>query len=151
LNALTQQNYNIGRQNYWQAAGAENALAGQYGSAASSEGGLALNAGNEAWNQATGIQTAKQQQAQAIGASIGGIASAALPVIGGGIGALGAGEGFGQGAMDFLSGAGNEALGQNVFNVSGPSASTVPQVSDSTNPFGMGNIQNPFLSYGSGS
>ena len=138
LNNLTASNFDIGRSNALAAEQGYSNLAGHYGSQASSLMGGELNARSQALASAHQINVEKQQRSQAIGKLIGSVAMGAATFGMGGIGALGAGEGLMQGGKDFLSGGFNALSGQNMFNVSGPSASGPAPSSDAAyfNPYG---------------
>lgn len=117
LNNLTSQNFELGRSNALAAEQGYDALAGKYGSQASSLMTGVGNARTAALDSAHMINVEKQQKAQAIGKLVTSVALGAATFGMGGIGALGAGESFGEGAKDFLSGGFNALSGQNTFGV----------------------------------
>jgi hypothetical protein len=98
-NQITQQNYALGRENYWRAAGGMQALGNAFSPNAAASASIGAN--KNAFGEANTIQ----QQVNAEQAGIaGGIASIALPFISGGISNLGPGESTGEAFGSFLSG-----------------------------------------------
>lgn len=98
--------YDIGRQNWLTGLQTETSLAGLAGKQAESLGSSTIGAQEGAYKSAKNVQDEKNA---ARGSIMGAIAGLAGPVIGaftGGIGALGAGESFGEGFKDFMSGMG---------------------------------------------
>ena len=111
LNQITQANYATGRQNFFGAESALSGVASQYNPTAYA--GQALNAGNEAFGQASQLQQMKNQEQADIGGMVAGFALA--PFTGGmslssaakGLG--GVGGGVGGGVDDMASSAGSAA------------------------------------------
>ena len=102
---ITQQNYATGRQNYFGATGALQALSNAYAPNASA----ALSGSNQAFGSATEIQNMKNAEQAAIVGGIVGVASDALT--GGASGAFGALSGGGPGpAMTGMGGSPGDVL-----------------------------------------
>ncbi len=102
---IVQQDYETGRRNYEMAVGGEQALAGQYGGAASSSQGGAISENQASFGQAKTIQEQQAQKEQMIA---GGITSLATTAATGGLGmlndsdffsSLGGGKLFGSGGF----------------------------------------------------
>ena len=121
-NALNQEqaaNYAQGRTNAIQTASALQTMQGDFNPTAYASG--ASSTEQASFGQAHEINVEEQQKAQAIAKFIQqGVMTAATAGMGG-IGALGAGESFGEGASDFMGGAMNALSGSNAFPINGPS------------------------------
>jgi hypothetical protein len=119
LNRELAANYEQGRTNAQDAA---SMLTSQYTMENPLQYGQMYQAGLDTqWSEEKQMMQERQAAAQAkIGMAMKGALTAAT-FGAGGIGALGAGEGFGTGLMDFMAGGANEAFGTN-FGISGPSA-----------------------------
>lgn len=105
LSNLEAANWDIGRENYWRAAGGSQALAAGYNPSAEMSGAIGANQG--AFQEAKTIHEQEQEASQMIAGGITGLAGAGLKFASGGIANLG-GSGWDAGA--FFKG-GMEALG----------------------------------------
>jgi len=107
LNQITQANYATGRQNFFGAESALSGVASQYNPTAYA--GRALNAGNEAFGQASQLQQMKNQEQADIGGMVAGFALAPFT---GGMSLSSAAKGLGGvggGVDDMASSAGSAA------------------------------------------
>lgn len=115
------ENFAQGRENAYRTVGALSALSGQYNPAAYS--GQEEGALGQQFNMADKIRQQEAARSQAIFGAASKLALGAATFGLGGIGALGAGESFGEGASDFLSGGMNATFGTNFSVNSGGTAS----------------------------
>ncbi|SRR6266851_2309231 len=99
---ITLQDYATGRENWKTALSGATSLAGL--ESATPTGSLAGSELSQAFGSADKIKKEKDAAAAAKWGAITGLASTALTMGAGGFAALGAGESFGEGAKDFLSG-----------------------------------------------
>jgi hypothetical protein len=108
-NAITQANYNLGRQNYYTALGGLSSLGGLENPV--NTGALASNELTDTFNSATKINDETNAQRAALAGGLVGLGIDAATFGAGGIANLGAGESFGEGVGDFFQG-GMSALGK---------------------------------------
>lgn len=125
------ENFAQGRENAYRTVGALQSLSGDYNPAAYS--GQENSALGQRFNMADKINQQNIQRSQAIFGAATKLALGAATFGAGGIGALGSGESFGEGASDFLSGGANAAFGTN-FGINGPSGGSSD---NSPDEFGM--------------
>lgn len=111
LIAENAENFAQGRENAYRTVGGLQALSGQYNPAAYS--GQEEGALGQEFQMADKVQQEETQRSQAIFGAATKLALGAATFGVGGIGALGAGESFGEGAGDFLKGGLNETFGTN--------------------------------------
>lgn len=105
------ENFATGRENAYKTVGALQALSGQYNPAAYS--GQEEGALGQQFNMADKINQQNIARSQSIAGFATKLALGAATFGAGGIGALGAGESFGEGVGDFLSGGANAEFGTN--------------------------------------
>lgn len=103
---ITQQNYATGRQNYFGATGALQALSNAYNPNA----GAALSGSEQAFGSATKIQDMKNQEVASIVGGITGLAGSLIPGIGGAFKALSGGGGGGNSVTSSSGGLFNPSL-----------------------------------------
>lgn len=117
------ENFAQGRTNTERAISGWDALAGRYNP--QSYAGMAESGYNTEFSESQQIQKEKQQRAANIFGAATKLASGIATFGIGGIGALGAGESFGEGVGDFLKGGLNETFGTN-FGVGGGGGGAYP-------------------------
>lgn len=111
LNRLTAEDYAQGRVNAAQAAGGLEALAGQYGGAASRSLTGTLEAGKQAFSQDEAIRQQQMEQGSLLGGLLKTGLSAGMSFATGGLSNLGSGESLGEGTKDFFTGGLNALAG----------------------------------------
>jgi hypothetical protein len=108
-NNINLQNYETGRQNFFNATSGQRALAGLYDP--SSYGKLSAETQQQAFNQNHTVEQENNQMSAGIIGGITSLATGAATFGLGGLANLGAGESFGEGAGDFFKGGFNALQG----------------------------------------